>query len=195
MLLSSAELRVDLLAEILFVAHEFGQRRVLVDAAGAGRRERLLHRAAADRIRQRESVGSDVAARGLRIRQQPDIGFDDGLQPLAARRRRPSHRRRRCSRARRQQNRDRRLELADGIGVLPARISPTASIPRAEAVSKCFSPTRAISRFSSACAASSPASICPEANKRVDARAVQLEHLARAAAPTSRSPCRARHRR
>ena len=47
---------------------------------------------------------------------------------------------------------------------LPARISPTARIPRAEAASKCFSPTRAISRFNSDCAASRPACVCPEAN-------------------------------
>ena len=45
----------------------------------------------------------------------------------------------------------------------PARISPTASVPRADAVSKWFSPTRAICFFTSCSAAAMPASIWPGA--------------------------------
>ncbi len=80
-----AELRVDLLRKVLLLAHQLRERGVLRDHAGAGRRERLLHRAAANRVREDEGLGRDIPA-GLRhLRDQLHIGLDDVLQPLLAR--------------------------------------------------------------------------------------------------------------
>ena len=61
-----AELRVDLLAQVLLVAHELGERRILGGRARARSRQRLLHRAAANGIGQAEGFGRGIAAAAWR---------------------------------------------------------------------------------------------------------------------------------
>ena len=57
--IQSAELGVDLFGEILLLAHEVGQCRIVGGRAGAGSGQRLLHRMAADEIGEAEGLLAD----------------------------------------------------------------------------------------------------------------------------------------
>src|SRR5262249_26116750 len=81
-----AERGADLLAEILLVAHELGERRVLRYHARARIGERLLHRAAADGIGKPECLDGDVVRLRRIAGEHGDIGLDCALQPRAPRR-------------------------------------------------------------------------------------------------------------
>ena len=114
------ELSIHLLAEVLLLAHQLGQRRILGRGARARRRQRLLHRAAANGVGKAEGFGADIAGRFLVPRQHVQVGFHDALQALAARGDR-------CGvvvigvLARgRHQDRNRRPELADRFLIAPS---------------------------------------------------------------------------
>ena len=71
-IVESAELCGDLLGEVLLLAHELGERRVVRHHAGARRRQRLLHRLPADRVREAEGLGRNLGpALGRGFRHQP----------------------------------------------------------------------------------------------------------------------------
>ena len=159
-----AELSVHLLAEVLLLADQFGQRRILGGRAGTRRRQRLLHRTAANGVGKAKGFPTDVGGGILLPRQHGEVGFHDALQALAAR----GHRRGVVvigvlARGR-HQDRNRRPELADRI---LHRVPPASGRPPA-----CRAPRRhrndfrqpgTTCRFTSCSAAAMPASIWPEA--------------------------------
>jgi hypothetical protein len=62
-----AKLCADLLAKILLLAHEFGERRIFDGGASARGIQRLLHRMTADRIGKAEGIDSPRTVAGLRV--------------------------------------------------------------------------------------------------------------------------------
>ena len=77
------ELGADLLAEVLFLTHQIRKHRITRCCPGAGGDERLLNRAATDKLGETKGLQRGIA--GADAGKRPYVGFNHGLRTLGAR--------------------------------------------------------------------------------------------------------------